>query len=148
MRGISLCQPPLSAKPLSKPVIRMVRVGFWQNGSVADFYFPAPQSFRGFCRRIFFLFLSAGGGKVHRKILWQNPRQHPRKLIQQKFPTHVGRGQCQGMALLLMNSIARRSSNIQIGRLIFIHLGCCFAPPSCVGKNSCVFVLHDPFEAD
>ena len=33
--------------------IRIVRVGFWQNGFVADFYFWAAGFFRRFCRRIF-----------------------------------------------------------------------------------------------
>ena len=30
-----------------------VRLGFWQNGFFADFYFWAAGFFRGFCRRIF-----------------------------------------------------------------------------------------------
>ena len=34
-----------------------LRVGFWQNGFFADFYFWAAGFFRGFCRRIFLLIL-------------------------------------------------------------------------------------------
>ena len=34
-------------------MLRSVRVGVWQNGFFADFYFWAAGFFRGFCRRIF-----------------------------------------------------------------------------------------------
>ena len=68
----------------------LFRVGFWQNGFFADFYFWAAGFFRGFCRRIFFP--SFLWRKVHRKILQENPRQNPPKFIQQKSPTHFCRG--------------------------------------------------------
>ena len=59
-----------------------LRVGFWQNGFFADFYFWAAGFFRGFYRRIFFLLIFVG--KVPRKILQENPRENPPKFIQQK----------------------------------------------------------------
>ena len=67
-----------------------IRVGFWQNGFFADFYFWAAGFFRGFCRRIFSPHFC--GEKVPRKILQENPRQNPPKFIQQKSPTHFCRG--------------------------------------------------------
>ena len=33
--------------------VEIIRVGFWQNGFFADFYFWAAEFFRGFSRRIF-----------------------------------------------------------------------------------------------
>ena len=48
-----------------------VRVGFWQNGFFADFYFWAAGFLRGFCRRIFSLHFC--GEKVPRKILQEIP---------------------------------------------------------------------------
>ena len=69
---------------------RNLRDGFWQNGFFADFYFWAAGFFRGFCRRVFFFLIFVG--KVPRKILQENPRQNPPKLIQQKSPTTFCRG--------------------------------------------------------
>ena len=66
------------------------RVGFWQNGFFADFYFWAAGFSRGFCPRIFPPHFC--GKKVPRKILQENPRQNPPKFIQQKSPTHFCRG--------------------------------------------------------
>ena len=60
----------------------IIRVGFWQNGFFADFYFWVAGFFRGFSRRIFsphFVW-----EKVPRKILQENPRENPPKFIQQK----------------------------------------------------------------
>ena len=66
---------------------QFVRLGFWQNGS--DFYFCAAGFFRGFCRRNFSHFC---GEKVPRKILQEDRRQNPPKVIQQKSLTHFCRG--------------------------------------------------------
>ena len=65
---------------------KFFRVGFWQNGFFADFYFWAAGSFCGFCRQIFSPHF--GGKKVPRKILQENPQQNPPEFILQKSPTH------------------------------------------------------------
>ena len=54
--------PPQWAVSRNLPEWAIFRVGFWQNGFFADFYFWAAGIFRGFCRRIF---------SPH---LWGNPR--------------------------------------------------------------------------
>ena len=71
-------------------MLEFFRAGSWQNGFFADFYFRAAGFFRGFSRRIFSPHFC--GEKVPRKILQENPRQNPPKLIQQKSPTHFCRG--------------------------------------------------------
>ena len=58
----------------------------WENGFFTDFYFRAAGFFRGFSRRMFSPYFC--GEKVPTKILQENPRQNPPKIIQQKSPTH------------------------------------------------------------
>ena len=73
-------------KSNEKITSKNVRVGFWQNGVFAGFYFWAAAFFQGFCRRIFsphFLW-----EKVPRKILQENPQQNPPNL-HIKNPRHI-----------------------------------------------------------
>ena len=70
-------------------MINSLRVGFWQNGFFADFYFLGPPDFfADFIAGFFLIFVE----KVPRKILQENPQQNPLKYIQQKSPTHFCRG--------------------------------------------------------
>ena len=66
----------------------MIRVGFWQNGFFADFYFWAAGFFRGFSRRIFSHFCG-------KKCPEKSSRKIPGKILQNlhnKTPTHFCRG--------------------------------------------------------
>ena len=61
------------------------RVGFWQNGFFADFYFWAAGFFRGFCRRIFSRFCG-------KKCPEKSSRKIPGKILQNlynKNPRHI-----------------------------------------------------------
>ena len=64
------------------------RVGFWQNGFFADFYFWAAGVFRGFSPGVFLQIFV--GKKVPRKILQENPGKVLQSL-QNKNPP-IGRG--------------------------------------------------------
>ena len=85
-QGISFAGIPLDpSKRTEKLFSGNVRVGFWQNGFVADFYFWASGFFCGFCRRISCSHFC--GKKVPRKILQENPRQKSFKFYTTKIPT-------------------------------------------------------------
>ena len=63
-----------------------VRVGFWQNGFFADFYFWAAGFFRGFCRRIFSPHFCG------KKCPEKSSRKIPGKILQNwynKNPRHI-----------------------------------------------------------
>ena len=72
-----------------KQTEEILRVGFWQNGFFADFYFWAAGFFRGFSRRIFFLIFV---GKSAQK---KSSRKIPTKIFQILYnknpPTHFCR---------------------------------------------------------
>ena len=67
-----------------------VRVGFWQNGFFADFYFWAAKFYRGFCREIFSPFC----GKIAQKDPPGKSPAKSSKIYASKIPdTFLQRGQ-------------------------------------------------------
>ena len=126
-------------------------VGFWQNGFFADFYFWAAGFFRGFSRRIFSPHFC--GEKGLRKILQENPRQNPPKFIQQKSPTHF----CRGAGPRFFRGVRGRHGGVEKGggwktsrmtplpkRAFGTPLGCryVFHPPS--GVVALFFLYKNP----
>ena len=83
-------QMSLSVVVVALGTLNILRVGFWQNGFFVDFYFLAAGFCRGFCRRI--VFSSFLRGRVPRKILQENPRQHPPNLYSKIPDTFLQRG--------------------------------------------------------
>ena len=80
------------------------RVGFWQNGFFADFYFWAAGFFRGFSRRIFSPHFCG------KKCPEKSSKKIPGKILQKshnKNPRHVsaeGPGQCIVLPILLVGA--------------------------------------------
>ena len=86
--GRHVCRTKLLCQKFPRAKLRrqIFRVGFWQNGFFADFYFWAAGFFRGFCRRIFSPHFCG------KKCPEKSSRKIPGKILQNlysKNPRHI-----------------------------------------------------------
>ena len=79
---------PISGPRIAdKTFLRISRVGFWQNGFFADFYFLGRGFFRGFSRRIFSPHF-CGEKSAQKNLPGKSPAKSSKKL-HSKNPRHI-----------------------------------------------------------
>ena len=116
-----------------KTICPIIRVGFWQNGFFADFYFWAAGFFRGFSRRIFFS-----------SVLWEkcpekSSRKIPEKILQNLYnknpPTHFCR-----LAGATININTKAKAKNYFWRINFTLMSVSTASSWETGRSSCGFL--------
>ena len=114
--------------------------GFWQNGYFADFFEP-PDIFSPILLPN--SFSSILWEKVPRKILQDNPRQNPPKIIQQNSPTIFCRGatpksiikSLRVCSIFFELSVANGLSSVCYQKRLFVHNSVCSQFSESVCRN-------------
>ena len=103
---------------------RIFRVGFWQNGFFADFYFWAAGFFRGFSRRIFSHFCGKKcpekssrkiSGKILQNLCNKNPPTHFCRMAGAKIWVRTSMPDFAPILLSLMCPLPTPSTNRRLG---------------------------------